>query len=58
MAGWRTMGTNSRAVESLDFTDEEDTCADLSPRAERVVRDCSSGCQVSRDHFGACPSLS
>lgn len=57
MAGWRTMGTNSRAVESLDFTDE-DTHADLSPRAERVVRDCFSGCQVSRDHFGARPSLS
>ena len=32
------MGTYSRAVGSLDFTDEEDPHADLSPRAERVVR--------------------
>ena len=49
LAGWRTSGTNRRAVGSLDLAHEEFVPTGLPPKAEwrGQLEECSSGCQFS-----------
>ena len=61
LAGRRAGGPNRRAVVSPDFTCEEHVLVNmLTPKAGRrgQIENCMSGCPVSHNFPGTCPSLS